>query len=147
MFYEITQSCTGCGMCLSVCPVKAISGAPGRMHRIDNDLCIGCGACAKVCTSASVVDQNGEIVEHEHKGSWLVPVFDGTRCTYCAQCSLICPLAIISIPEYSKIPTLENPRLCTSCLMCQKVCMHDAIGLKSMSEVLSKSDSPDGGKA
>ncbi|MBO4717326.1 MAG: 4Fe-4S binding protein, partial [Spirochaetales bacterium] len=55
MTYEILESCTGCGMCLSICPVKAVSGGPGRLHAINPDYCIGCGACARVCESSSVV--------------------------------------------------------------------------------------------
>lgn len=48
-----TERCTGCGACLAVCPVSAISmdgGADGFAHAVINDdACIHCGRCAKAC--------------------------------------------------------------------------------------------------
>ena len=40
--------CTGCGACISVCPVSAISFRD-RIVQNDRTLCTGCGACVEVC--------------------------------------------------------------------------------------------------
>ena len=40
--------CTGCGACLSTCPVSAISLVDQRIQN-DRSLCTGCGACVAVC--------------------------------------------------------------------------------------------------
>ena len=40
--------CTGCGACISVCPVGAIS-FHGKIVQNDRTVCTGCGACAAVC--------------------------------------------------------------------------------------------------
>ncbi|MDF1551657.1 MAG: 4Fe-4S dicluster domain-containing protein [Deferrisomatales bacterium] len=50
-------SCTGCGRCVSICPVEALAlvsandpGRPGRHEaRIDPDRCLGCGLCVRAC--------------------------------------------------------------------------------------------------
>ncbi|MDD5361835.1 MAG: NADH-quinone oxidoreductase subunit NuoF [Ignavibacteria bacterium] len=45
----IEEKCKGCGMCIKVCPVHAISGEKKKAHKIDEKLCIKCGACIDSC--------------------------------------------------------------------------------------------------
>jgi NADH:ubiquinone oxidoreductase subunit F (NADH-binding)/(2Fe-2S) ferredoxin/NAD-dependent dihydropyrimidine dehydrogenase PreA subunit len=47
--YSINERCTGCVLCVRVCPEGAISGAKKELHVIDPDKCIRCGACKTVC--------------------------------------------------------------------------------------------------
>jgi NADH-quinone oxidoreductase subunit F len=49
------QKCKGCGLCIPVCAVSAITGEKKQPHRIDQDLCIKCAACAKACNLGAVV--------------------------------------------------------------------------------------------
>ncbi|RPH51559.1 MAG: NADH-quinone oxidoreductase subunit F [Desulfobacteraceae bacterium] len=54
--YEINpETCTGCGLCKSKCPVKAISGEKKKTHVIDQSLCIKCMECYKGCKFRSVI--------------------------------------------------------------------------------------------
>ncbi len=54
-YYEIDpETCTGCGLCKSKCPVKAISGEKKKAHVIDQSLCIKCMECYKNCKFRSV---------------------------------------------------------------------------------------------
>jgi len=45
--------CTGCGACVEICPVSAVSVEEGTA-RIDEEWCIGCGVCATVCPGEAV---------------------------------------------------------------------------------------------
>ena len=47
--YVINERCIGCGACVRVCPVNAISGIKKNRHSIDQELCIKCGQCFKTC--------------------------------------------------------------------------------------------------
>lgn len=48
MAYVISDKCTKCGNCQSVCPVEAISEGDD-MYVIDAEKCVDCGQCADEC--------------------------------------------------------------------------------------------------
>ncbi len=53
------EKCTGCGMCLLVCP-HAVLGMNDGHARIENrDACMECGACAQNCPTEAVTVQHG----------------------------------------------------------------------------------------
>ena len=39
------EKCTGCGLCLTVCPHQVIALTDGRAAVKDRDACMECGAC------------------------------------------------------------------------------------------------------
>jgi heterodisulfide reductase subunit A len=50
-----SDSCSGCRVCLSVCPYKAISFSPEKKVSVVNEaLCQGCGACVVACPCGAV---------------------------------------------------------------------------------------------
>jgi UDP-glucose 4-epimerase len=66
---EVEQACTGCGACLAVCPVQAISLHPASQDknarslditrhnaqaRIDLERCKGCGRCISTCPAGAL---------------------------------------------------------------------------------------------
>lgn len=54
--------CTGCGACVSVCPVDALSLKPDDIgyyrSTIDYDRCINCGLCSKTCPALELPQNN-----------------------------------------------------------------------------------------
>jgi len=57
-----SHDCTGCGKCLSHCPVQAIAltsavdphNAKARKLKIDEDNCMGCGVCVRHCPKGAL---------------------------------------------------------------------------------------------
>jgi len=55
-------SCVGCGKCVNVCPVEAMTlvsaNDPRRPRRktarLDEERCLGCGLCARACTRENI---------------------------------------------------------------------------------------------
>ncbi len=49
-YFIIDEKCPGCGLCVKVCPEKAITFmGKGKPVILDQDKCIKCGACYDVC--------------------------------------------------------------------------------------------------
>ena len=56
------ETCTGCGKCVSACPVEAMAlvsandpRKPARkVAQVLEDICLGCGVCTRVCDHASL---------------------------------------------------------------------------------------------
>ena len=54
--YEIDpENCNGCAVCVTNCPVGAISGEKKTPHVIDKEKCTSCGFCYDVCKFDAVV--------------------------------------------------------------------------------------------
>jgi ferredoxin len=53
MAYQITERCTNCGDCLTLCPLEAISDGKDRPI-IDPDLCTDCGTCSDICPARAI---------------------------------------------------------------------------------------------
>ncbi|MCD4768777.1 MAG: 4Fe-4S binding protein, partial [Bacteroidales bacterium] len=45
----VKEKCTGCQLCVSVCPTGAITGPRSEPHNLDISKCIKCRACYEVC--------------------------------------------------------------------------------------------------
>jgi len=53
------KKCTGCGMCLLVCPRAVLSMPNGTAEIVNRDACMECGACAKNCPAEALSVEAG----------------------------------------------------------------------------------------
>lgn len=53
------EKCSGCGMCMVVCPHEVFSMNNGRIQIENKDECMECGACAKNCPTEALSVQAG----------------------------------------------------------------------------------------
>lgn len=53
------EKCTGCGMCMVVCPHAVFAMNNGRIQIENKDACMECGACAKNCSTEALTVQAG----------------------------------------------------------------------------------------
>jgi ferredoxin len=71
MAHRIGEECTGCGICIEVCPAKAVKESDLMVLFIAADLCTDCGKCADSCPLNAITAQRGIVkaggVEHIRK--------------------------------------------------------------------------------
>jgi heterodisulfide reductase subunit A len=49
------DKCSGCQVCVTLCPYKAISfDEEKKVSRVNEALCKGCGTCVAACPSAAI---------------------------------------------------------------------------------------------
>ena len=58
--HVIGQICSSCGLCLEICPVKAMSFGADNKAFIDKTKCIGCGECLCACKFDAIFINWGE---------------------------------------------------------------------------------------
>ena len=58
------KKCSGCGACLNICPMDAISRVENEQGffypKVVSDKCVGCGKCTKVCPELNPYEENNE---------------------------------------------------------------------------------------
>jgi len=53
------ERCTGCGMCLTVCPHEVLIPSNGKVRVQNRDACMECGACSRNCPTGAVTVRSG----------------------------------------------------------------------------------------
>lgn len=75
----IQEKCNGCGKCVDVCPVEAMSLVSAnnphkprkRRARLAHELCLGCGLCVRACPE--------ETISLRYRGERVLTPLDGTH--------------------------------------------------------------------
>lgn len=54
-----SEDCSGCGMCIQVCPHAVFERQNGRVVIVSSAACMECGACQKNCPTGAVQVDSG----------------------------------------------------------------------------------------
>ena len=54
-----SSKCTGCGMCIAVCPHRVFRKEGDKVAISDRDACMECGACARNCAFSAITVEAG----------------------------------------------------------------------------------------
>ncbi len=139
------KRCTGCGICVDVCPTEALElgpiydiakGMDIPPVMMDLDKCTFCSMCANLCSvSAFKMESEGDFPEDEEYPELEWDVSFNEKCLPCDICMTSCPEDAISV-EYD-FPTKEevapfkegkdgeieiNMDKCTLCGLCARFC-------------------------
>lgn len=120
--------CTGCGVCVDVCPRKLIdlydaanevfvmckSNDKGAyVRKVCEVGCVACGICERSCPFEAVTVQDG------------LAVIDHTKCKKCGLCARQCPYDVIHARKKPARAFITEE--CNGCTICEKVCPVNAI--------------------
>jgi len=53
------ERCSGCGVCLEVCPRAVLARSGSSVSIVDRDACMECGACARNCPTGALTVNAG----------------------------------------------------------------------------------------
>lgn len=135
---SFTRRCTGCQLCVSVCPNQVLQPSGDVARLMQPELSFERGYCRPECTKCSEVCPSGAIhrVTAAHKtaiqighATWkrelCVITVDGVSCDNCAR---HCPPGAIRMasldpenPKAPKFPIIDVER-CTGCGACEYLC-------------------------
>lgn len=135
---HMLQHCTGCQLCVSVCPDGVLRPSSGLSNLMQPESSYERGYCRPECTKCSEVCPAGAIqkITPAEKSAiqighavWIkencVPLKDGMNCGNCAR---HCPTSAITMvpsnpdmPDSLKIPVVNTER-CIGCGACEHLC-------------------------
>lgn len=140
MPHYITDDCTGCTVCIAVCPTDSIWGDKKVRHDISPETCIDCGACRAACPFMAIEDQYGFIGEKAKKNKKPLAFVDEEHCVGCEKCVERCPfdaLKMVPVADpqsfWGIVEVIEKN--CTGCRECEWACPYDAIFVYRRDEV------------
>ncbi len=136
---NFSKSCTGCQLCVAVCPNQVLRPATGLTNFMQPELSYERGYCRPECTKCSEVCPAGAIckIDRAEKSSiqvghavWIekncVVLTDGVSC---GNCATHCPTGAIMMVQATdkerygnrKIPVINTAR-CIGCGACENLC-------------------------
>ena len=132
------QHCTGCQLCVSVCPNEVLRPSTGLLTLMQPEMSYErgycrpeCNKCSEVCPAGAIkpITVADKVSTHIGHAVWVkkncVPLTDGVECGNCAR---HCPVGAIQMvpsnpsdPASVKIPVVNDER-CIGCGACENLC-------------------------
>lgn len=135
---HLTQHCTACQLCVSVCPNQVLRPSADLMKLMQPEMAYERGYCRPECTKCSEVCPAGAIrpITKADKSSiqighavWAkkncIPLTDGMECGNCARhCPVTAIQMVPSSPEDENSPKIPvvNVERCIGCGACENLC-------------------------
>ncbi|WP_288838664.1 4Fe-4S binding protein [uncultured Bacteroides sp.] len=135
---HLTQHCTACQLCVSVCPNQVLRPSADLMKLMQPEMAYERGYCRPECTKCSEVCPAGAIrpITKADKSSiqighavWVkkncIPLTDGMECGNCARhCPVTAIQMVPSSPEDENSPKIPvvNVERCIGCGACENLC-------------------------
>ncbi len=136
--WHMTRHCTGCQLCISVCPNNVLRPSTGLTTLMQPEMSYERGYCRPECNKCAEVCPAGAIhfVTPAEKSSiqighavWVrkncLPLTEGVSCGNCAR---HCPVGAITMvpaerdnPDSPKVPFVDTER-CIGCGACENLC-------------------------
>lgn len=130
-FLECKYGCLGFGDCERACPFDAIRVGNGRAV-VDEDKCTGCGICVDVCPRGLIklFPRDAKVLlrcNSPEPGKVVASACEG-GCIACGLCERACPVGAIKMEN--NLPVIDQ-ELCDGCGKCVEVCPRGVLELLS----------------
>lgn len=126
--YVRYDKCTGCGVCVDVCPRDLIDlydadqevfvmcksrDRGAKVRKLCEVGCVACGVCERSCPYDAIAVHDG------------LAVIDRSKCMKCGICAIECPYSCIwRKPSEARAFITDR---CNGCTICEKICPVNAI--------------------
>jgi H+/Na+-translocating ferredoxin:NAD+ oxidoreductase subunit B len=142
-FKACDYGCLGLGTCRDACPVNAIFIDEDRRRQVDRDRCTGCGLCVEVCPRGLIelVPRDQQVLvmcNSADKGAKAKKICS-VCCIACKKCEKACEFDAIEVVNNCAVIDFEK---CTQCGKCMEVCPTNVlVRVEPSSKQLAKSKS------
>ncbi len=121
------ERCSGCGICVQVCPAGAISTEHATI--VDAERCTGCGRCVTECPQGALIlkkRSGAKEIHSQGRTKEMAVKIDKEKCTGCGSCVEVCSVEALSLVDNLAV---VDPDLCVECGVCVDECPVEAISL------------------
>jgi RnfABCDGE-type electron transport complex B subunit len=127
-FKACDYGCLGLGTCKDACPVNAIFLDENRCRQVDRERCTGCGLCVEVCPRGLIElvprDQEALVMCNSADKGAKARKTCSVSCYACKKCEKVCEFDAIEVVNNCARIDYEK---CTQCGKCIEACPNDVI--------------------